>query len=168
MTDREFKENPYAVEAAAIEPSVDASPYNGLSWRRAAWGAVVLINLPIPLMFGMSVCKAESVIGMPIGILIVLLTGLWCCRGIPKAMSMLNSGAVVTALSQFWPMAHIMIGSVAVRISQMVFDRDANSGNLTGVVSTTSATLLTGAGLILLSFIFGAILMAFASIFRRR
>lgn len=168
MIDSEFAENPYAVEAAAIEPVVDASPSNGLLWRRVAWGAVVLFNLPIPLMFGTSVCKAGSVIGMPIGILIVLLTGLWCCRGTPKAMTMLNSGAVVTALSQFWPVAHTMIGSFAVGISQLVFDRNPNTLNLTRVVSATSATLLTGAGLILLSFIFGAILMAFASIFQRR
>lgn len=168
MTDSEYTENPYAVEAAAIEPSLDSSPSDGLSWRRAAWGAVVLLNLPIPLMFGMSFCKGESVIGMPIGILIVLLAGLWCCRRTPKAMSMLNSGAIITALSQFWPIAHIMIGSIAVGISRLAFDRDANTENLTGVISATSATLLTGIGLILLSFIFGAILMAFASIFRRQ
>ncbi len=168
MTKSEFSENPYAVEPASIQPSIDVSPSAGLSWRSAAWGAVVLINLPVPLMLGMACSRGGSVIGMPIGILAVLLTGLWCCRRIPKAMTMLNSGAVVTALSQFWPIAHDIIGIFAVGISRLVFDREAGDRMLTKVISVTSATLLTGGGLIFLSFIFGAILMAFTSIFRRR
>jgi len=168
MTDGLFPDNPYAVESAVVEPGVSTSEPKSGSWLRIAWIAVVLINLPVPLLFGNECCKEAATFGMPIGILIVVVTGLWCCRQIPKMMAMLNSGAVITALSQFWPMFHIVIGSMAVGISQWLFEDSGNSTNLSKVPSATSATLITGAGLILVSFVFGAILMAFTSIFRRR
>lgn len=168
MTDSPFPDNPYAVESAVVEHAVSTSEPKSGSWLGIAWVAVVLINLPVPLLFGSECCKEAATFGMPIGILTVVVGGLWGCRQIPKAMKMLNSGAVITALSQFWPMFHIVIGSLAVGISQWLFEDSGNSTNLTKVPSATLATLITGAGLILVSFVFGAVLLAFASIFRRR
>ncbi|MBL8810329.1 MAG: hypothetical protein JNM43_09160 [Planctomycetaceae bacterium] len=168
MTDGQFVDNPYAVESAVVEPAVSTSEPKSGSWLRTGWVAVVVMNLPIPWMFGSTCCKETAMIGMPIGILVVLIAGFWGCRQVPKTMTMLNSGAVITGLSQFWPMLHIVIGSMAVGISQWLFEDSGNSTNLTKIPSATLATLITGAGLILVSFVFGAVLLAFASIFRRR
>ncbi|MFO0975049.1 MAG: hypothetical protein U0996_01560 [Planctomycetaceae bacterium] len=168
MTASETHENPYAVESAAVASGFPTQRSGSLSWLMTGWIAVVLINLPIPLLFGKECCKQIALLGMPIGILLILAIGLWGCRIVPRTMILLNSGAVVTALSQFWPFLHMMIGSIALALSQFLFERDAARHDLTRVTSAASATILTGSGLILVSFVFGAVIQAFVSLFQRR
>lgn len=128
---------------------------------QTAWALAVVINLPIPLMLGHSVTNAGLPrIGMPVGIALVYFFGVWCCTQRPGLMWRLIFGSGFTAVTQFWPIAHMLIGAAAVGVSKFVFDPETGGQNMDRISAVLSATLLTGSGLIFPSLIVGVSVFA--------
>ena len=126
-----------------------------------AWFCMFVINLPVPLYFGFGVTSEVGRIGMPLGIAAVYLCGVWSCTAAPRIMYRLNIGSSVVAVSQFLPMLHVIVGIMALSICQSVFGgQQGTTGDMTGIAEITSATILTGIGLIIPSVVFGTIIVA--------
>lgn len=78
-------------------------------------------------------------------------------------MRRLTVGAMITSVSQFWPMAQMLIGLLAISISAAIFSVDNNGrgvGDLNSFPAVVLATILTGIGLIIPSLIVGMIAVA--------
>ena len=74
-------------------------------------------------------------------------------------------GSAFTALSQIWPMLHMLVGIVAMGISKFIFDANREREQIEAVPEVVLTTLLTGIGLILPSIVMGLI---FLMLFRIR
>ena len=154
--------NPFAppqVESVVAQPTVFDTRR-----LRTWWMIVVAINLPIPVMFGLTVSSGFGRFGMLLGIAIVATIGCFSCSRVPPLMMRLNIGALLTALSQLLPMLHMFVGMFALeivrRLNSVVGGTDQD--DLSGLFEITLATLLTGLGLILPSILAGLVLGLFA------
>jgi hypothetical protein len=125
----------------------------------------VLINLPMPLSLGFN-ATAESAarLGMPIGIVTVYGIGVWICLHRVEVMWRLIVGSIFTAVSQIWPMLHIVVGAAAMAVSKFIFDADRQREKIEALPEVIFTTLLTGIGLILPSLVMGLIFLMFFSI----
>ena len=153
MTDSTSDVNPYAaptVQAVEVESTGRASAH----MATVAWLMAVLINLPVPVMLGISCTRGPGQIGMLIGVLAFAGIGLMLCRRSPRLMKDLSFGSVLTALSQFFPILHMYVGMAALTICTL----GATNGDMTGVVEITMATVLTGVGLIIPSLVVGVLI----------
>lgn len=156
MSSETENDNPYSPPAPINnEVLVEDSASVNVRGLRIRWCVVTLVNVPIPVMFGMGTTTGAGQLGMPVGIGVVLAIGLALCSRFPRTMSNLCRGAVLTALSQFYPMLHIVIGMLAVTICKWP---SSSVGDLSGIFEGTLATLITGAGLIAVSLIFGIVM----------
>jgi hypothetical protein len=160
----ESDENPYA--APAVAESLQSAPETSGFVRsrmnlHVAWLLAVLFNLPVPVMLGESaVSDPRAIVGLPLGIMAVYFAGVFCCLQRAGLMWRLIVGSGITALGQFIPFAHMMIGIMAMGISEAIFDPDRNSRDISSLPEAASATVLTGLGLIILSLMMGAALFA--------
>ena len=161
--------NPYEAPSAHSPLPVAQSPSTFFQKRgvvQTAWFLAVAINLPIPLMFGFSfTAEGAARLGMLIGIAAVYGTGVWICLHKAEVMWRLIVGSVFTALSQIWPMLHMLVGIVAMGISKFIFDADRERDQIEAIPEVVLSTLLTGLGLIIPSFVMGLI---FLMVFRIR
>ena len=161
--------NPY--EAPSAHSPLPAQQAPSIFFQKpwvvqSAWFLAVAINLPAPLMFGFSFTAAGAArLGMLIGIAAVYGTGVWICLHRAEVMWRLIVGSVLTALSQIWPMLHMLVGIVAMGISKFIFDADRERDQLEAIPEVVLTTLLTGIGLILPSLVMGLI---FLMLFRVR
>ncbi|MFK7817641.1 MAG: hypothetical protein AB8G99_02895, partial [Planctomycetaceae bacterium] len=84
--DDESSFNPYA----APEPLAEIEPPPPTAGKQAPpywlWLAAVLINLPVPVMFGIATSRGFGRIGMPVGIFLVTAGGWLLCRQMPDFM----------------------------------------------------------------------------------
>ena len=155
MTD----DNPFAPPTVPPEPAPWIQPE-----RR--WGLILLwmvmfaVNLPVAVMFGRSACDWPAAFGMVVGCALINVTGLWLCRTSPHFMLRLCLGSIAVAVSQFFPVLHMIVGMIAVGISRSICNlsiemSDPIRGNMTGLDEVTLSTLLTGLGLILPSVAMG-------------
>lgn len=160
--------NPFAAPTAA-DPVIESDrAEKDERWLRWGWPLAVAIHLPIPLFFGWTI-SGEGLprLGMFFGIALVYFVGR---RLIPSRrwfMRRLTIGAFITSISQIWPVGQTMIGIVAIMISKAIF-RDAAFGvigtsgaprELGNLPAVMSATVLTGLGLILPSFLVGLVIV---------
>ncbi len=152
-------ENPYS--APTVADTIETPP-SGRRWGptpvlQAAWALAVLLNLPVPMMLSESALSdPRAFVGVPFGIAVVYLTGVFCCLCRAGIMWRLVVGSGVTALSQFIPLAHMMIGMLAMGISEAIFDPSRNSRDISSLPEAAFATILTGLGLIAPSLLMGA------------
>ena len=156
----EQDQNPFAVPMVRDSPAI--SPLHERPLRpHFAWFCMVIVNLPIPLLFGFGVTSDAGRIGMLIGIAAVYVCGFWGCNVMPRIMYRLNVGSILVAVSQLWPMLHMSVGMMAVGISQAAFGGTlGTTGNMTGIAEIACATILTGIGLIIPSVVLGTIIVA--------
>jgi len=161
--------NPY--EAPSANSPLPAAQSPSIFFQKpwvvqSAWFLAVAINLPVPLMFGFSLTAVGAArLGMLIGIAAVYGTGVWICVHRAEVMWRLIVGSVFTALSQFLPMLHMLVGIVAMGISKFIFDPDRERDQIEAIPEVVLTTLLTGIGLILPSIVMGLI---FLMLFRIR
>lgn len=104
-----------------------------------AWGFVLLINLPIPLIFGSDVTKGIGAFGMLAGIAVVWLMGHFAVAHVCTIRMPLLVGGLCVAVSQGFPVAHIVAGMLAL---------DTVAGGIDGAQSVPvvfAVTLLTAA-----------------------
>ena len=155
----EQDQNPFA--APAVQDNATNSMRASDSLKpHFAWLCMLVINLPIPLIFGFVASEAGR-IGMLLGIAAVYLCGFLCCNVMPRIMYRLNIGSSLVAVSQFLPMLQTIVGVEAVGISRAVFGgAQSTSGDMTGIAEITCATILTGIGLIIPSVVIGIIIVA--------
>jgi hypothetical protein len=161
--------NPYEAPSAHSPLPVAQSSSTFFQKRavvQTAWFFAVLINLPIPLMFGFSfTAEGAARLGMLIGIAAVYGTGAWICLHRPEEMWRLIVGSVFTALSQIWPILHMLVGMVAMGISKFLFNAGRETDQIDAIPEVVLSTLLTGIGLIIPSLVMGLI---FVLVFRIR
>ena len=133
---------------------------------QTAWFLAVAINLPMPLLLGFdATAEGAARLGMPIGIVTVYGIGVWICLHRAEVMWRLIIGSIFTALTQIWPVLHMVIGIVAMGISKFIFDANREREQIEAVPEVVLTTLLTGIGLILPSIVMGLI---FLMLFRIR
>lgn len=113
MVDSATDHNPYTAPVSANEvSSVNDSP-RGFLGTTLGWVTMFLLNLPLPLMLGASVSSDSGEVGMAVCVLCLLAVGVVTCRRSPEVMRAISIGAAVTALSQFFPILHIVAGLFA-------------------------------------------------------
>lgn len=159
--------NPYAAPSVHSPLPVAHSPSRFFQKRwivQSAWLLAVAINLPIPLMLGYSCTAAgASRLGMFIGIAAVYGTGVWICLHQAEVMWRLIVGSIFTALSQIWPVFHMLIGAAAMAVSKFIFDSNREHNQIEAIPEVVLSTLLTGIGLIIPSIVMGlTFLMVFS------
>ena len=161
--------NPYEAPSADSPLPVAQSPSTFFQKPvvvQSAWFLAVAINLPMPLMFGFSfTAEGAARLGMLIGIAAVYGTGVWICLHRAEVMWRLIVGSAFTAISQVWPMLHMLVGIVAMGISKFIFDADRERDQIEAIPEVILTTLLTGIGLIIPSLVMGLI---FLMLFRIR
>ena len=156
----EQDQNPFAAPAVQDNATNSLRASDSLK-PRFAWFCMFVINLPIPVFLGFGVTSEAGRIGMLLGIAAVYLCGFWSCNVMPRIMYRLNIGSSLVAVSQFFPMLQTIVGVKAVGISSAVFGgAQRTSGHLTGIAEITSATILTGIGLIIPSLAMGTVIVA--------
>lgn len=157
-------DNPYAAPAVSDNIEVGSEPsgfINSPTVLQAAWLLAVLLNLPVPVMLGKSaVSDPRAMVGLPLGIAAVYIAGFWVCLQRTGLMWRLIVGSSITALCQFVPVAHMMIGMMAMGISQAIFDPYRTTRDISSLPEAALATVLTGLGLIVPSLLMGAGLFA--------
>ena len=161
--------NPYEAPSAHSPLPVAQSPSTFFQkpWVvQSAWFLAVVINLPMPLILGLdATADGAARLGMPIGIVTVYCTGVWICLHRAEVMWRLIVGSIFTALTQIWPIVHMIVGLVAMGISKLIFDANREREQIEAIPEVVLTTLLTGIGLILPSLVMGLI---FLMLFRIR
>lgn len=160
----ESDENPYAAPAV-LDNIAEAPAQPGLINKpivlQAVWILAVLLNLPVPVMLGESaVSDPRAMVGMPLGIAAVYLTGVWICLKRAGLMWRLIVGSSITALCQFSPIPHMLVGMIAMGVSQVIFDPYRTTRDISSLPEAALVTILTGLGLIIPSVLMGTALFA--------
>jgi hypothetical protein len=160
--------NPYEAPSANSPLPVAQSPSTFFQqpWVvQSAWILAVAINLPVPIMFGFSFTAAGAArLGMLIGVAVVYGIGVWICLHQASVMWRLIVGSMLTALSQIWPMLHMMVGAIAMGVSKFIFDPERGREQIEAIPEVVLTTLLTGIGLIVPSLVMGLIVLMLFSI----
>lgn len=163
-------DNPYEV-TAAIEPASEEQTPDIVSPRRlvTTWIVVFLVNLPIPVMFGGYVVDSPGgYMGMAVGCVLWCSLGIFLCYGRhARHVQATIRGGWLVALTQFYPMLHMLIGMLAAVLVSAVFEAGSSGRgpvNFTSNSATwdllisTSMTLVTGAILITEALIIGTVI----------
>ena len=160
--------NPYQAPSAHSPLPVAQSPSTFFQKPvvvQSAWLLAVAINLPMPLMLGFDATSDGAArLGMPIGIVTVYGIGVWICLHRAEVMWRLIVGSIFTALTQIWPVLHMLVGIVAMGISKLIFDPGREREQIEALPEVVFTTLLTGIGLILPSLVMGLIFLMFFGI----
>lgn len=155
--------NPYAAPSATEPlptPAEAKSFFRKQTVVQIAWFLAVVINLPVPLMFGFSfTAMGAARVGMMIGIAFIYGIGVSVCQQRADAMWRLIVGSVLTALSQFWPILHMLVGMIAMAISKFLCDADRETDQINSLLEVILTTVLTGVGLIIPSLVMGLIII---------
>ena len=155
--------NPYEAPSADSPLPVALSPSTFFQKPvvvQSAWFLAVALNLPMPLILGFdATADGAARLGMPIGIVTVYGTGVWICLHRAEVMWRLIVGSLFTALTQIWPVLHMLVGIVAMGISKFIFDANREREQIEAVPEVVLTTLLTGIGLILPSLVMGLIIL---------
>ncbi len=113
------------------------------------WGAVLLVNLVVPLWFGATVTANGGQMGMCLGVIVVWLLGHFAVARLSALRGPLVVGGVVVALSQYVLIGHIIAGLIALSAVNQVAD-----GPLTNA-SAFAVTLLTASQLAVVALVIG-------------
>ncbi len=156
--------NPYAV-SAVLDRTETAHPaptfFQKTGVVQSAWFCAVAVNLPVPLLLGYSLVQNQRCeAGLIVAVALIWITGALLCVQWYGLMWRLMVGSIFTALSQFLPIAHMVIGATAMGISRAIFDPERTTEPITSIPEAFSTTLLTGLGVILLALSIGAALIA--------
>jgi hypothetical protein len=156
--------NPFVAPTTGPQTTVISTPEERSRWLRFAWPTAVVLHLPVPLWFGWFVAAGGIArLGMFAGIAIVYGIGRRLCSSNPWLMKRLAVGSMITSVSQFWPMAQMLIGMFAISVSAAIFSVNNSGrgpGELDSFPGVALATILTGLGLIIPSLIVGMVAVA--------
>lgn len=121
---------------------------------RAWWSGIFALNLIVPLFLASMVVSGLAWIGVLLAVAAYGQAGSHACRHWPRlAMSLVLGGGLV-GLSQFFPILHIFVGSLALRAVAPSQD-DFLLEEMTGVLDGLLATAITGGFLLAVATIVG-------------
>jgi len=124
------------------------------------WTVVVLVNLIVPYLIAGEMTGPMGGWGIFLGVVLVLLFGAWASRAIPMGVLLTVRGGVLVALSQFFPVIHLLAGLLSIdfhRRTGIIPAEQLDRGNL-GFFSALLLTVSTGGILLMISCGLGGIL----------
>ena len=124
------------------------------------WTVVVLVNLIVPYLLAGGMTGPMGGWGIFMGVVLVLLFGVWASRAIPMGVLLTVRGGVLVALSQFFPLIHLMAGILSIdfhRRTGIIPAEQLDRGNV-GFLSALLLTVSTGGILLMISCGLGVIL----------
>jgi hypothetical protein len=121
------------------------------------WPIVFALNLIVPLLFGGSMLRERGMIGLSVAVAFFLIAGWYICYMSPFISIRLLVGAGITAISQLFPIIHVLAGLIAVAtLSKLGLATDENDVGI--------GTISSEAGGFMMTMITGSIIAAFALI----
>lgn len=130
-------------------------------WR--GWAPVFLLNMIVPLLYGLSMTHGFGRLGMFAAVPVLFALGGWVCACQPKFRRALIRGGVLVALSQLLPVLQIVAGLVAMDLTAMLGQAQAAVVRPPEVVSAPGGflmTMFTGLLLMCAAFCLGLLLQA--------
>ena len=137
-------DNPYA--APQSPQPADDNAEDALHRLRRRWLKLLLINAVIPSCLGMQTVSGDGVWGMPLGLLLAALVGLFLCRRQARVMTQVCDGAGYVALTQLLPFPHLVGGMLAM----WIFGFPSRNPLEIAAVTFTMATMFS-----LMAFVYG-------------
>jgi len=112
--------NPY--EAPSLTNDVvSGSTKQSVSWfLLVAWPILLALNLVMPLLFGLPMIRSNGKIGVVFAVATFVITGWFTCIYRPQLSKRLLAGSAVVALSQFFPILHMIAGTIAFSIAARI------------------------------------------------
>jgi hypothetical protein len=125
------------------------------SLQRVGWPLVFLANLPVPVRFGWGVTDWGGRIGMIAAIGVLYVLGRESMRRVPGLDAMIIWGGTLIALSQFYPVIHILAGVVGIRAAFLLRLVTTEWPGEAGMLAGCIITLLTGGILMAIAVVAG-------------
>jgi len=151
--DSQPQSNPYQPsDSDFISESVERRVIHSPLVLSIQWTVVVLFNVIVPLMLSWSMTQGVGHFGVGLGVLLILLLGYWASVGMPLFVLFTIRGGVLVALSQFFPVLHLIAGLLAVSFYRYSGIIPAESLDRTGVGLMGAFLLTATTGVILMSF----------------
>jgi hypothetical protein len=141
IPDDPYFAGPVAAKVGRLEPP------DGRGISIGLWVVVFVLNLVIPLMYGLSAARGDARFGMLLGIAILLALGCWASLASRTIGMALLVGGGIVALSQFLPALQILAGLIAVGAAGII---DGTGGRMAvgSFLGGLVATVVTGGILI--------------------
>jgi large-conductance mechanosensitive channel len=152
------EQNPYEPPKSSTMPTPDrgTSSRRARAWTFGAWIFVCAINLAVPLLFSATLIEAHGKIGMMLAIVSFFFCGCCLCAFQRDLALAVIIGGVFVALTQLFPILHIVAGWIGVAVGDALGLADFGSGD-------KSPRLLSEFGGFVVTLITGGILMAVAT-----
>jgi MFS family permease len=150
--------NPYEPPKSSTMPPPDPDPSSrrARAWTYGAWIFVCAINMAVPLLFSATLTEEHGRLGMLLAVVSFFFCGCFLCafqRGLALAVII---GGVIVALTQLFPILHIVAGWIGMAVGDALGLADFGTGD-------QSPRLLNELGGFVVTLITGGILMAIAT-----
>jgi hypothetical protein len=136
-----------------------------------AWIFIFAINMAIPLLFGASMTEQHGRLGMSVAALLLLVLGSYICAANRKLAVALLAGGAVVALTQLFPILHIIAGMIGMTVGQALghatLDSDDSPSRITSEYGGFVVTFVTG-GILMAGSLFIGVLLRFVTSLRSR
>jgi hypothetical protein len=166
--------NPYEAPNAAVRtliPDEQALPRASVL-TYIAWIFVFAINMAVPLLFSASMTEQYGRLGMSVAALLLLVFGCYICAANRKLAVALLAGGAVVALTQLFPILHIIAGTIGMSVGQTLghatIDSDDAPARITSEYGGFIVTFVTGGILMAGSLAIGVLLRFVTSFHSRR
>lgn len=137
-----------------------------LLWHHA-WTIVFAANLVAPTMFARGMVGEGGRVGMGVAVALLWLAGDLAGVRSPRSRPVLLCGGLAVALTQFVPLLQFIAGLIGLRVGGLVLPIPRGEFGFPGELSGPAAfvvTLVTGALLLLASWLVGLTLVAIARV----
>ena len=125
-------------------------------WRRhLGWGIVFALNSIIPLCFGWDVTRSGGRIGMAAATVALWLLGHFVCVKSADVASVLVGGGSCLAMSQVFPIVHLVAGAIALRLCGVPILNETMVFGPIGEIRCFMVTMVTGLQLAMVACAFG-------------
>ena len=135
-----------------------------LTFFDLGWPLAFAANLPVPLMFSSEITRDTGSMGMAAAVALCLVAGWYVGRRNPWNAKRLVVGGGLVALSQVFPLLHVIVGMVGYEAARSLGGAQQQSDDTIGRITTEYGgficTLVTGGALIAAALATGWLLVA--------
>ena len=138
--------------------------YNIRGWQ-LFWIFALCLNLIVPVLLALNITKEHGRAGMMAGIFVLWVAGHFACGKNRKLTYSLVTGSFVFALSQFYPVAHLVTGILSLSFVKLIGLSGQNPndvgqfndgiGEINSELGGFIATLMTGTPLVAVALVIG-------------